>query len=120
MTDEDKSILALNQFKSALKRKEKYGNEGFKFKGIVVYDALGKSITENLECVIIVGGFQPVFKINTDDSGVLITEDIYHLDFNPFYSKNTSFSYNDSDETFIINGIDSPKIGNYKVTISEI
>lgn len=120
MNEEDKSILALNRFKSALKDKEKYGNEGFKFKGLVVYNALGKEIIETLECVIIVGGYKPMFKINTDDKGKLIKENIYHLDFNPFYSQNTLFIYNDINRTFIIDGKNSPKLGNYKITVSEV
>lgn len=120
MTDEGKSLLALNQFKSILKKKEKYGNDGYKFKALVVYDALGTIITEILECVIIISGYQPIFRINTDNSGILITEDIYHLDFNPFYSQNNTFKYNTTNQTFNIYGNNSRKLGKYKVTISEV
>ncbi|MFD2938779.1 hypothetical protein [Flavobacterium notoginsengisoli] len=111
--------MALNQFKSAIKNKTEFGNDGYKFEGLVTYSAKGKIETEILDVVLIVGGFEPTIKLDIDFKGRILTSTKYHLDFNPKFSKNTLFVFDESKKSITITGTNSPKLGDYEVTIVE-
>ena len=115
-----KSIMALNQFKSAIVNKTEYGNDGYKFEGLVTYSAKGKVETEILEVALIVGGFEPTIKLDIDVKGRILTSAKYHLDFNPKFWRNTTFEFNKTENSIKIVGVNSPKLGNFEVTITEI
>lgn len=119
MTLEMESIKALNDFKNSLKSKTALGRDSFKFKGLVTYTALDKEVTEILDVILVISGFQPEIKLDIDFKGKIIVSDIYHLDFNPRF-ENTLFKFDFEKNTIIIEGKNSPKLSNYKVTISEI
>lgn len=114
------SIMALNKFKNAIKNKSEYGNDGYKFEGLVTYSANGKIETEILEVALIIGGFEPMIRLDIDVKGRIITSAKYHLDFNPKFSRNTIFVFDESQNSIKIVGTNSPKLGDYEVTISEI
>ena len=118
MTEEMKSLMAMNTFKSTLLNKEEHG-EGFKFNGIVAYSTYGKTVTENLEVFLIVGGFEPMINLDIFELGNKITSEKYHMDFNPKFSSNTKFIFDEEENSLIIQGYNSPKIGDYKVIIKE-
>lgn len=119
MDTEMKSIMALNQFKSAIVNKTEYGNDGYKFEGLVTYSAKGKVETEILEVALIVGGFEPTIKLDIDVKGRILTSAKYHLDFNPKFSQNTKFIFDELEKSITIIGANSPKLGDYEVTIVE-
>lgn len=119
MDTEMQSVIALNQFKSAIKNKIEYGYDGYKFEGLVTYSAKGKVETEILEVALIVGGFEPTIKLDIDVKGRIITSAKYHLDFNPRFSKSTKFIFNKLENSITIIGKNSPKLGDYEVTIVE-
>jgi hypothetical protein len=120
MDTEMQSVMSLNQFKSALKNKKEYGFDGYKFEGLVTYAAKGKIETEILEVALIVGGFEPMIKLDIDVKGRIITSAKYHLDFNPRFWQSTKFIFNELENTIIIVGKNSPKLGDYEVTIVEV
>jgi hypothetical protein len=110
----------LNEFKSALKNKRDFGNDGHKFEGLVTYYTNGKIETEILEIALITGGYEPVIRLDIDLKGRIITSEKYHLDFNPKFWKNTKFEFDKAKNLIKIVGINSPKLGNFEVTISEV
>lgn len=114
----DSSIIALNQFKSSLSTKEKFGNDGFQFNGLVQYNVAGKTTIEVLEVILIVGGFEPMIKLDIYEKGIKITKDDFHLDFNSRFN-NTEFVFDPVKQSIIITGKNSPKLGNYSVEITE-
>ena len=114
----DSSIIALNQFKSSLNNKEKFGNDGFQFNGLVEYNVAGKTTIEVLEVILIVAGFEPMIKIDIYEKGIKITKDDFHLDFNSRFN-NTEFDFDPVKQSIIITGKNSPKLGNYSVEIRE-
>jgi hypothetical protein len=116
MTHEMKNIMELNSFKNNLLTKADYGQDGFVIEGIVTYYAINKTVTEILNVYLIIGGYEPMIKLDIYSKGKIITSDKYHLDFNPKYD-NIKFKYDNGQ--IIIEGKNSPKIGNYKVTIEE-
>lgn len=116
MTHEMKNIAELNSFKSNLSRKSGYGHDGFMFEGLVTYNALNKTVTEILEVYLIIGGYEPMVKLDIYSKGRIINSEKFHLDLNPKYD-NISFIYNNGQLT--IEGRNSPKIGNYRITIEE-
>ena len=121
--DEDqeiKSIQALNYFKEAVRDKKEYGYDGFTFEGLVTYFVRGTSVTEILEVALIVGGFEPMIKLDIYSKGRIITSAKYHLDFNPKFSQNTKFSFDPKNSVFTITGTNSSKLGNYSLTIREV
>ena len=118
MTQEMESIYALNSFKSILRNKKEWGNDSFRFEGLVTYSAFDKVVTEILEVELVIGGFEPMIKLDLDRKGRIITSVNYHLDFNPRFEKTTIFSF-DEINTIKIEGKNSPKMGNYEVTIKE-
>lgn len=115
----DKSISALNQFKDSLNNKEEYGNDGFQFNGLVEYKVAGQTTIEVLEVILIIGGFEPMIKLDIYEKGIKITKDDFHLDFNSRFT-NTEFDFNSAKPSIIITGKNSPKLGNYSVEITEI
>ena len=115
----DKSIRALNQFKSSLKNKEEYGSDGFQFNGLVKFNVGGIITSEVLEVILIIGGFNPMIKLDIYEKGEYITEDNFHLDFNSRFN-GTDFDFNSKKPSIIITGKNSPKLGNFTVEITEI
>lgn len=120
MTSETKSIIALNEFKDCLESKREFGNDGFIFNGLITYDALRKKVVEVLDVYLIIGGYEPMVKLDINENGKKITDKIYHMDFNPKYYKDTIFKFDSSSKMLIIEGKSSPKIGDYKVEIKEM
>ena len=120
MDTEMQSIMALNQFKSVLNHSIEYGYDGVKFEGFVTYSAKGKVETEILEVALIIGGFEPAIKLDIDAKSRKITSAKYHLDFNPKFSKSTKFIFNNVENSITILGLNSPKLGDYEVTIVEV
>lgn len=116
MTHEMKNIMELNAFKDSLLSKADYGQDGFVIDGLVTYDAFNKTVTEILGVYLIIGGYEPMIKLDIYSKAKIITSDKYHLDLNPKYD-NITFKYDRGQ--MIIEGKNSPKIGNYKVTIEE-
>lgn len=115
------NIRVLNEFKSSIKKKKKYGNEGIKFKGLVTYDIESKQVTEILECLLINSGYHPRFEIDFESKGKIITDDKYSLIFSPLsFEDNTIFKYEKSNHLFIIEGVNAKNEEKYKITISEI
>ena len=114
------SIMALNEFKSAVINKTDYGNDGYKFEGLVTYYTNGKVETEVLEVALIIGGYEPMIKLDIDANARIITSAKYHLDFNPKFWRNTTFEFNKTENSIKIVGVNSPKLGNFEVTITEI
>jgi hypothetical protein len=80
---EMESIIALNNFKSNLKNPIEYGNDGFKFEGFVTYYVNEKVETEILQIALIIGGFEPMIKMDLDAKARILVSKKYHLDFNP-------------------------------------
>lgn len=112
-------IRALNEFKNNLKYKAEYGNDGFQFKGLVNYELNGKTVSEELDVVLIIGGYDPCVQLDVNENGRNITSDNFHMDFNPRF-KNTEFQFNSKNSSLIIIGKNSPKMGNYKLEILEL
>ncbi len=119
MNTEINSIMALNQFKSAIVNKKEYGNDGYEFEGLVTYYANGKIETEILEVILILGGFEPLIKLDVYSKGRILTNEKYHLDFYPKFFPNTQFVFNELEKSITIIGKNSPKLGSYEVTIVE-
>lgn len=116
MTNEMKNISALNLFKNSLLKKTAYGKEGFMLEGMVSYTALNKTVTELLEIYIIIGGYEPMIKLDIYSKGRIIKSDKFHLDLNPKYDDMSFTFYNGQ---MIIEGKNSHKIGDYKIIIEE-
>jgi hypothetical protein len=113
------SIRALNKFKDCLNNEEEYGNDGVQFNGIIEYNVAGKITTEVLEVILIIGGYTPMVKLDIYEKGTKITKDNFHLDLDPSFT-NTNFEFDETKESLIITGKNSPKLGNYTVEIREI
>lgn len=111
-----KNIKALNSFKNRLYNKSRYGNDGYFFEGIVIYEAMNTTVSDIMDIYLIVGGYEPMIKMDIYSKGEIITSDKYHLDFNPRF-ENLNFKH--IDNQLIIEGKNSPKIGNYKITFTE-
>lgn len=111
--------MALNYFKSAINNKTEHGNDGYIFEGLVTYFVDGNPVTEILEVVLVVGGFEPMIKLDIYSKARIITSVKYHLDFNPKFSQSTKFSFDTEDNILTITGTKSPKLGNYYLTIRE-
>ncbi|WP_027395790.1 hypothetical protein [Aquimarina latercula] len=120
MDQETKSNIALNQLRNKLTNIEDFGDDGYKARCKVTYTVRGKSDTEILEVYLIVGGFEPMIKLDIYELGEIITIDKYHMDFNPRFSNNTKFSYDNDSGILTIDGKNSPKIGNFTVEIEEV
>jgi len=118
MDTEMKSIGAMGDFRNNLKAKEEYGNDGCKFNGLVTYHALNEIFIEVLEVFLITSGYEPMVKLDINEKGEIIKSDKFHLDFNPKYS-NTVISFDKKLNALKINGKNSPKLGNYELTIVE-
>ena len=114
MSQEQKNIIELSDFKSNLLAPQEYGHDGTKFVCKVKYSVGVNDETEILDAVIFTT-YQPILKLNISDNADIITDDKYHLDFNTRFNK---FKYDNSTKTLTING-NSSKLGNYKVEISE-
>lgn len=114
MTHAMKNIIELGSFNSSIHNKREHGFDGFVFEGFVTYEASDKTVTEFLEVYLVIGGFEPMVKLDTNSRARIITSDNYHLDLNPKYD-NIHFKH--MNGALIINGNNSPKLGNYKVTI---
>ena len=116
MTNKMKNIIALNDFSESLLNKTEYGNDGYCFESLVTYEASNKTVTEILDIYLIIGGFEPMIKMDTYCLGKIITSEKYHLDLNPRFD-NITFKY--LNNKLIVDGSNSPKIGNYKITFEE-
>lgn len=113
------NISAINKLKSALKNKWEYGNDGFEFRGLITYTSKGKTVTEILQTILIIGGYEPLVRIDSKEEGEIITSDDYHMDFNPKFFKTSTFEFDYSTEILTIKG-SSPKMGgDYFVEIQE-
>lgn len=111
-----KNINELIVFKNSLTKKTNYGQDGFVFEGLVTYHTLNKIESEILEVYLIIGGFEPLIKLDIYSKGIIIISEKYHLDLNPKYD-NIIFKFDSPN--MIIEGKNSPLIGNYKITIKE-
>lgn len=120
MSQVDNSIHALNTFKDGIKNLKGYGDDGFKFEGYIKYTVNGKVETERLEVYLIIGGYNPMVKLDIYEKGNVITLNKYHLDFDPEFWKNTVFKNESNPNRLIIEGFNSPKLGNYTVEIEEL
>ena len=118
MDTEMKSIGAMVNFRDNLKVKEEYGNDGCKFNGLVTYYALNEIFNEELEVFLITSGYEPIVKLDIYEKGEIIKLDKFHLDFDPKYP-NTIISFDKELNSLKINGKNSPKLGNYELTIVE-
>lgn len=116
MENEVRNIIALNSFKDSLTKKKGYGNDGFIFRALVTYDAIGKIVTEILEVCLIIGGYEPMIKLDVAAEGRIIIDSKYHLDFNPKFN-NITFKFD--GKIIVVECRRSPKIGDYKVIIEE-
>jgi hypothetical protein len=117
MTHAQKNIIELVSFNSSITNKREHGFDGFIFEGFVTYEALSKTVTEILEVYLIISGYEPMVKLDINSRARIITSDTYHLDLNPRYD-NIHFKHNNG--ALIINGSNSPKIGNYRVMIEVV
>ena len=109
-----KNSIALNDLKDSIIVKEKYGKNGYKFRGFITYFAFGKVFTEILDVFLLLGDYEPTLNLDMGENGDIIKSDKFHLDFN---IKFNTMIY--SNNLFTIEGKKSPKMGDYKVTISE-
>lgn len=112
-----KNIIALKNFSESLLNKIEYGNDGYSFKSLVTYETSNKTVTEILDVYLIIGGFEPMIKIDTYCLGEIITSEKYHLDLNPKFD-NITFKH--LNKKLIVEGRNSPKIGNYKIKFEEM
>ena len=114
------NVMAINKLKSALKNKEEYGNDGYEFRSLITYKSKGKTVTEILQTVLIIGGYEPLVRIDSQEEGEIITSDKYHMDFNPKFFKTSTFEFDSSADVLTIKG-NSPKMGgDYTVEIQEV
>lgn len=117
MTHEMKNIIELNSFKDYITSKSDSGNDGFIFEGFITYEALSEVVTEILEVYLVIGGFEPMIKLDIFSKGRITTSHKYHLDINPKY-ENIALKHN--FDSLIIRGTNSPKLGDYKIIIKEV
>jgi hypothetical protein len=116
MSHEMKSIIALNSFKEDILNLKEFGRDGFVFDGLVTYKVVGGIYSEILKVYLIIGGYEPMIKLDIHAEGRVIVSSKFHLDFNPAFS-NTVFEYNNN--RLLIIGRSSPKLGDYEVNIEE-
>lgn len=114
-----KSISAMNSFRNTVHNIEPHGHD-YKTKCKVTYNAFGKSQTEILEVFILVSGYEPTIRLDIFEKGRVITSKLYHMDFNPAFSDNTKFLFDTESRTLVIEGTNSPRLGNYSVLIEEL
>jgi hypothetical protein len=119
MNKETLNNIAIQSFKNSVVKKLEFGNDGFQFQGLVEYNAFNKTTTEVLDVYLIIGGYEPMVKLDIYEKGKIITLEKFHFDFNPRYN-NMTFEFNENDNQLIITGKNSPKLGNYQVKIKEI
>ena len=112
-----KNMVEISSFKSCLLNISEHGNDGFVFESFVTYEALNKTVTEILDVYLILGGYEPVINMDIYSKGRIITSDKYHLDLNPKFD---SVTFTHTGKFLIIEGKNSPKIGNYKITFEEL
>ena len=119
MDKETLNNIAIQSFKNSLENKSEFGNDGFQFKGLVEYEAHNKITSEILDVYLIIGGYEPMVRLDIYEKGKKITLDKFHFDFNPKFN-NMTFEFLENEKQLIISGKNSPKLGNYKVKIREI
>ncbi len=119
MDKETLNNIAIQSFKESLENKAEYGNNGFQFQGLVEYEAHNKTITELLDVYLIIGGYEPMVRLDIYEKGRKITVDKFHFDFNPRYD-NMTFEFVEKEKQLVITGKNSPKLGRYQVKIKEI
>lgn len=120
MDQEMKSLRALSTFRDNINQIEKFSGDGYIAKCKVTYKTSTKTESEILDVFLIIGGYTPMIKLDMRVLGKIITVDNYHMDFDPQFSKSTTFSFDPQTKTLIIEGKNSPKIGNYTVEIVEV
>ena len=118
MDQEKLNAIALNEFKTSLKKKKKYGNDGVEFKGYAEYEAYGKKISDSLEIILIVGGFDPKVSLDIYEKSSIITSQKYHMNFKAL-NANSQFYFNAQNNILTIKG-NSEKMGKHVLEIWEI
>ncbi len=118
MDKETKNNIAMQEFKNSVQKISKFGDDGFQLQGLVEYEAFNKTTTEILDVYLIIGGYEPLVRLDIYEKGQKITLANFHFDFNPRYN-NMTFEFDESSSQLIISGTDSPKLGDYRVKIKE-
>jgi hypothetical protein len=110
------NIRELTSFNGSLGRKREFGVDGFIFNGLVTYETQNNTVVEILDVWLIVGGYEPMIRLDINSKRKRITSSEYHLDLIPRFD---NITFEPIGNKLMVEVRGSPKLGNYKVTIEE-